>query len=47
MVFSGDEGSLPNLLMAAATFVALPGIVLFLFVQRRFVEGLASFGVKG
>lgn len=47
MVFSGDEGSLPHLLMAAATFVALPGIVLFLFVQRRFVEGLASFGVKG
>lgn len=47
MVFSGDEGSLPNLLMAAATFVALPGILLFLFVQRRFVEGLASFGVKG
>lgn len=47
MAFSGDEGSLPNLLMAAATFVALPGIALFLFVQRRFVEGLASFGVKG
>lgn len=47
MAFSGDEGSLYHLLMAATTFVALPGIVFFLFVQRRFVEGLASFGVKG
>lgn len=47
MAFSGDEGSLYHLLMAATTFVALPGIVVFLFAQRRFVEGLASFGVKG
>lgn len=46
IAFSGDEGSLYHLLMAATTFVALPGIVLFMFVQRRFVEGLASFGVK-
>jgi len=47
IAFSGDEGSLPHLLMAATTFVALPGIVVFLFVQRRFIEGLVSFGVKG
>jgi multiple sugar transport system permease protein len=46
IAFSGDEGSLYHLLMAATTFVALPGIALFLFVQKRFVEGLASFGVK-
>lgn len=47
MAFAGDEGSLYHLLMAATTFVALPGIALFLLVQRRFVEGLSSFGVKG
>lgn len=47
MAFSGDEGSLYHLLMTATTFVALPGILLFLLVQRRFVEGLTSFGVKG
>lgn len=47
MSFSGDEGSLYHLLMAATTFVALPGIAVFLLAQRRFIEGLASFGVKG
>lgn len=47
MAFSGDEGSLYHLLMAATTFVALPGILVFILVQRQFVEGLASFGVKG
>ncbi|MGI8948733.1 MAG: carbohydrate ABC transporter permease [Ornithinimicrobium sp.] len=47
MSFSGDEGSLYHLLMAATTLVALPGIAVFLLAQRRFIEGLASFGVKG
>ena len=47
MAFSGDEGSLYHLLMAATTLVAVPGIIFFLFVQRRFVEGLTAFGVKG
>jgi len=47
MAFSGDEGSLYQLLMAATTLVALPGVVVFLFVQRRFIEGLTAFGVKG
>ncbi|MHA7276427.1 carbohydrate ABC transporter permease [Arthrobacter sp. Hz1] len=47
MAFSGDEGSLYHLLMAATTLVAIPGIIFFLFVQRRFVEGLTAFGVKG
>lgn len=46
MAFSGDEGSLYHLLMAATTLVALPGVIAFLFVQRRFVEGLTAFGVK-
>lgn len=47
ILFSGDEGQRYNVMMAAASFVAIPGIILFLFVQRRFIEGLASFGVKG
>lgn len=47
MSFSGDEGSLYHLLMAATTLVAIPGIIFFLFVQRRFIEGLTAFGVKG
>jgi len=47
MSFSGDEGSLYQLLMAATTLVAIPGVIFFLFVQRRFVEGLTAFGVKG
>lgn len=47
MLFSGDEGSLYHLLMAATTLVAVPGIIFFLFVQRRFIEGLTAFGVKG
>lgn len=47
ILFSGDEGQRYNVMMAAASFVAIPGIILFLLVQRRFIEGLASFGVKG
>jgi len=34
-------------MMAASAFVALPGIILFVLVQRRFIEGLSSAGVKG
>jgi multiple sugar transport system permease protein len=44
--FANDEGSLFQLMMAAATFVAAPMIVLFFFVQRQFIEGVAAFGVK-
>jgi len=46
ILFSGDEGQLYHLMMAASAFVALPGIILFILVQRRFIEGLASAGVK-
>jgi multiple sugar transport system permease protein len=44
--FSNDEGTLFHLMMAASTFVAAPMILLFFFVQRRFIEGIAAFGVK-
>lgn len=33
--------------MAAATLVLLPIIIMFLFCQRYFVEGVTSSGVKG
>ena len=36
-----------NLLMAAATLVVLPVVVIFLFAQRFFVEGITVGGVKG
>jgi multiple sugar transport system permease protein len=36
-----------NLLMAAATLVVLPIVVIFLFAQRFFVEGITVGGVKG
>ena len=34
-------------LMAGATLATLPMIVLFIFAQKRFVEGMASAGLKG
>jgi multiple sugar transport system permease protein len=46
IMFSGDEGSFFHLMMAASTMVAAPIIVLFFFVQKRFIEGIAAFGVK-
>lgn len=43
-----DIGQTPwHLVMTLATVMVLPVIVLFAFVQRRFVEGVAATGVKG
>jgi multiple sugar transport system permease protein len=36
-----------NLLMAAATVVMLPTVLLFFFAQRFFIEGIAMTGLKG
>lgn len=44
--FSTDVGTVYNMLMAAATFSILPIIVLFLFTQRYFVQGIARTGLK-
>nr|MCR5716217.1 ABC transporter permease subunit [Lachnospiraceae bacterium] len=35
------------LIMAAATIALIPVLVLFAFLQRYFVEGVASSGIKG
>ncbi len=45
--FTGLYSSQWNLLMAAATLIALPVIVIFFFAQRYFVEGITLTGIKG
>lgn len=42
-----EQGVEWHLLMAAAIFVAAPIIILFLFAQKQFVEGIANVGIKG
>jgi multiple sugar transport system permease protein len=43
-VESGDDY---GVLMAAATLVAAPLVIAFLFAQRRFIEGVTMSGLKG
>ncbi len=45
--FIQEEGVQWHLLMAGATITILPVIVVFLFVQRQFIEGIARSGLKG
>jgi len=40
-------GGEPGVLMAGATLAMLPLVVLFLFAQRAFVEGISTTGLKG
>ncbi|WJH34689.1 carbohydrate ABC transporter permease [Paenibacillus sp. CC-CFT747] len=42
-----DVGLEQQILMAAAVIVTLPVVVVFLFAQKQFVEGIASTGLKG
>jgi multiple sugar transport system permease protein len=44
--YSSDAGMQVQLYMAAATFSILPIIVIFMFVQRQFIEGIARTGIK-
>lgn len=46
-VFADDGGTTWNQLMAACCFVTLPILVLFMFVQKHFIDGVASSGIKG
>ncbi len=45
--FVGRHSSEWNLLMAAATVVTLPLMVVFFFTQRLFIEGITLTGIKG
>lgn len=40
-------GAMWNIQLAAATMTAVPVLVVFIFAQRQFVEGLAHTGLKG
>ena len=33
--------------MAAMTILTLPSVLVFLFLQRQFIEGATSAGIKG
>ncbi|MCL4465922.1 MAG: carbohydrate ABC transporter permease [Chloroflexi bacterium] len=46
-VFAGEYMTDWNLLMAAQVLVTLPLIVMFFFLQRYFVEGIVTTGLKG
>ncbi|KUR63546.1 sugar ABC transporter ATP-binding protein [[Arthrobacter] sp. ATCC 21022] len=41
------SGPMWNVQMAAATMTAVPVLIVFVFAQRQFVEGLAQSGLKG
>ena len=41
------QGPIWNIQLAAATLTALPVLVVFIFAQRQFIEGLAHTGLKG
>ncbi len=44
--FLGRHGSEWSLLMAAATVVTLPPILIFFFAQKTFIQGIALTGIK-
>ena len=46
--FQGEQGIIQwGYLTAASTFITIPTIVLFLFVQKRFIDGVMMSGIKG
>lgn len=45
--FTTESGTLYNLLMAASTFSVIPIVILFIFMQKYFVAGIARSGLKG
>jgi multiple sugar transport system permease protein len=45
--FTSEHDVAYNLLMAASTLVVVPIVVVFLFAQRFFIEGITVGGVKG
>ena len=47
VLFQADHTTQWTLLMAASTVAVLPVVILFLFTQRYFVQGIALTGMKG
>lgn len=45
-LFNGQYSNFPNLVYAASTMAVLPVILLFIFNQRYFTEGIAVSGMK-
>lgn len=45
--FVSDVGSYYNYLMAASTFAMAPILLLFLVLQKQFIQGIAHTGLKG
>lgn len=45
--FIGEAGTQVQLLMAGATMTVIPIMVLYLILQRWFVEGISSAGIRG
>lgn len=45
--FVSDVGSYHNYLMAASTFAMAPILILFLILQKQFIQGIAHTGLKG
>jgi len=47
-LFSQNQQVIPNygVLLAGATVVVVPVLVVFLIFQRRFIEGIATTGIK-
>ena len=45
--FVSEDGTNPQLLMAASAFTIAPIVILYFFTQKQFIEGFASSGIKG
>ncbi|MBT9258595.1 MAG: carbohydrate ABC transporter permease [Clostridiales bacterium] len=45
--FTTEAGTVYQLYMAAAAFIIVPMVILFLLLQRQIVEGLSRAGIKG
>jgi len=45
--FKQETGTIWNLLMAATIVTCLPLLILFIFAQKYFIEGIVTTGIKG
>ncbi len=45
--FIGDAGTQIQLLLAAVTISVIPVIIVYLILQRWFIEGIATVGIRG